>query len=234
LRTFINFPEAQNEIMRDLAELGTLVRTETMQHFDVTGKEEFDTMELMNYGYTVTRPNYQEVQGVHEAWVEQEWRDRLAGDLNPGFSWKERPEIWEPMLERSQYKQNMGKVGKFSYSYSQRMGGNHLRKLIEEIKVRPNSRQLYLPVWYPNDEDKRVEKRRVPCSLGYHFMLRGGQLHITYMMRSCDFVTHYGNDVALATMLLEYIARMTKKKMGSFNHFVGSLHAYRKDLEGVF
>lgn len=233
MRTFIDFPEAQNEIMRDLAELGTEVRTETMQHFDIHDKPEFDTKELMNYGYTVTRPKYNEVTGVHEAWVEQEWRDRLAGDLNPGFSWKERPEIWEKMLERRQFQQNQGKVGKFSYSYSQRMGGKHIRALIEELKIHPNSRQLWLPVWYPQDNLRRGV-RRVPCSLGYQFMNRQGVLHITYVMRSCDFVTHYGNDVALATMLLEYVAAMTNKKVGSFNHFVGSLHAYRKDLEGVF
>jgi thymidylate synthase len=113
------------------------------------------------------------------------------------------------------------------------MGGKHIRYLIEELREHPNSRQLYLPVWWPNDETRRG-KRRVPCSLGYQFMNRQGVLHITYMMRSCDFVTHYANDVALAVMLQAYVAKMSKNKVGTFNHFVGSLHAYRKDLDGVF
>lgn len=232
-RLYQDFPEAQNEIRRDLAELGVLVRTETMQHFDIRDKPEFDTLELSNYSYTVLQPDYTQLEGVHEEWVTQEWEDRIAGDLNPGFSWKKRKEVWEPMLERDQFQQNQGKIGHFSYTYSMRMGGIHIRRLIEELRTHPNSRQLYLPVWYPIDE-KRRGTRRVPCSLGYQLLKREDKLHITYMMRSCDFITHWANDVALATLLLEYVAHHTELEMGTLTQFVTSLHMYRKDAKGVF
>jgi len=226
-RLFTDFPEAKNEIVRDLAELGTTVHTETMQDKDIKGDPEFATKELTNYVYTVLKPNYTEIEGVHEEWVAQEWEDRLIGELNPGRAWKLRREVWDQFLEKNR----MG--AKFSYTYSQRMGGAHIDKLVDELLRHPHSRQLYLPVWWNVDETRRGD-RRVPCSLGYWLVHRDGALHLTYMMRSCDIYTHYANDVALATMLLHYVAKQAELKVGSFTHFVGSLHVYAKDVAHVF
>jgi thymidylate synthase len=223
-RMFHDFPEAMNEITRDLAELGTNVHTETMQDKDIRDDPDFATKELTNYMYTVLKPDYTKIERTHDEWVEQEWEDRLAGELNPGRSWQLRREVWDQFREPK---------GVFSYTYSQRMGGKHLDKLVDEILRHPNSRQLWLPVWWNIDEDRRGD-RRVPCSLGYWFVQRDGALHETYTMRSCDFYTHYSNDVALATRLLHYIAKQTDFKVGTFTHFVGSLHVYAKDVAHVF
>jgi thymidylate synthase len=229
-RLFHDFPEAQNEIKRDLAELGVSVQPETMQDIYVRDNPDFRTHELSNYMYTVLKPDYAEIEGVHEAWLQQEWIDRVAGGLNPGNAWKERPEIWEPFLEGT----DLSRSGsRFSYSYSERMGGTHIDRIIDELKVHPHSRQLYLPVWNHNDETKRG-KRRVPCSLGYWFVYREGKLNITYMMRSCDFFTHYPNDVAITTVLMNYVANATEIEPGTFTHFIGSLHVYEKDVKDVF
>lgn len=227
-RIFRDFPEAQNEIARDLAELGVKVYTETMQDKDIQGDEEFATMELSNYVYTVIKPEYAEVEGIHVDWVKQEWEDRLIGDLNPGRAWKKRPEVWTQFLESDPRHD-----GNFSYTYSQRMGGKHIDKVIHELEAHPHSRQLWLPVWNNNDENRRGE-RRVPCSLGYWFVNRDDKLHITYVMRSCDFHTHYPNDVALATILLHHVARQTGLEVGTFTHMVGSLHVYKRDVADVF
>jgi thymidylate synthase len=242
LRIYSNFPEAQNEIARDLAELGVRVQPETMQDKQVADDTDFLTRELTNYIYTVLNPDYTEVQGTHDAWVKQEWIDRVTGGLNPGRAWKERKEVWEEFLEIDGkkkedkfYSEDMRNaiIGRFAYTYSKRMGGDHIEKIIEELDKHPNSRQLYLPVWNVIDETRRGQ-RRVPCSLGYWLVQRGGKVHLTYMMRSCDLMTHYSNDVALATMLLHHVANSTDYEVGTFTHFVGSLHVYAKDVEDVF
>src|SRR5262245_41328374 len=50
---------------------------------------------------------------------------------------------------------------------------------IARLLVRePYTRQAYLPVWFPEDTGA-VEEQRVPCSLGYHFMLRDFKLHVS-------------------------------------------------------
>jgi thymidylate synthase len=228
-RLFTDFPEARNEIIRDLAELGTTVHTETMQDKDIKDDPEYATKELTNYIYTVLKPNYTEIEGVHEEWVAQEWEDRLIGELNPGRAWKLRREVWDQFREIDDGKG----YSRFSYTYSDRMGGRHIDKLVDELLRHPNSRQLYLPVWSMTDEERRGN-RRVPCSLGYWLVQREGAIHLTYMMRSCDIYTHYANDVALASMLLHYVAKQTDFKVGTFTHFVGSLHVYAKDVAHVF
>lgn len=239
---FADFPEAQNEIARDLAELGITVHPETMQDKDIADDPDYLTKELPNYIYTVLKPDYTQIEGTHDEWITQEWEDRLVGGLNPGRAWKKRPEIWEEFLEKGGQPKNkrlhsaaMRKavVGYFAYTYSLRMGGKHIQKIIDELIIHPNSRQLYLPVWKELDETRRG-RRRVPCSLGYWFVHREGQLNLTYMMRSCDFHTHYANDVALATMMLTYVANQAEIKVGTFTHFVGSLHVYAKDVADVF
>jgi thymidylate synthase len=234
VRFYVNFIEAQNEIKRDLKELGTRVHTETMQHFNVADDPDFETLELQNYMYSVIEPDYRDVEGVHEAWVEAEWKDRLAGQLNPGHSWKNRRELWLPLMEFHNDWARVKERGTFAYTYSMRMGGNHIRKVIDELEVHPNSRQLWVPVWDQRLDEDRRGKRRVPCSLGYFFMKRSGKLNLTYVMRSCDYATHYPNDVALATMLQEYVAEHTESEMGTFTHVVFSLHVYQVDVKGVF
>lgn len=232
-RNYSTFPEAQNEIARDLAELGVKVQPETMQDKVVADNEDFLTMELANYEYTVLRPDYTEIEGVHEEWVKTEWEDRLAGELNPGRAWKTRKEVWDQFLEGDKG-DNGGKLPrKFSYSYSERMGGRHIQAVVDELKEHPHSRQLWLPVWWPQDETRRGE-RRVPCSLGYWLVMRQDKLNMTYMMRSCDFFTHYANDVALANILQHYVAGQTDYEIGTFTHFIGSFHVYRKDVADVF
>jgi len=234
MRMFKDFPEAQNEIKRDLAELGVDVQPETMQDKVVAGDSDFLTKELSNYIYTVLHPNYNEIEGVHEAWVQAEWKDRLVGNLNPGKAWRERPEIWKDLLERDRgMRRGTNPPSRFAYTYSERMGGRHIDYIIDELKIHPHSRQLWLPVWSTVDETRRGE-RRVPCSLGYWFVQREGALSLTYMMRSCDLFTHYPNDVALAVMMLHYVAKLTGYKVGPFVHFVGSFHVYQKDVKDVF
>lgn len=233
-RNYSNFPEAQNEISRDLAELGVLVQPETMQDKDVADDADFLTKELSNYVYTVLRPDYTEINGVHDDWVKQEWEDRLVGSLNPGRSWKTRSDVWDQFLEGDRGDGGKAIPRRFSYTYSERMGGVHIQAIVEELKIHPHSRQLWLPVWWHHPDEARRGERRVPCSLGYWMVQRQGKLHMTYMMRSCDFFTHYPNDVALATVLQHYVAKETDLRVGTFTHVVGSLHVYAKDVADVF
>jgi thymidylate synthase len=229
-RFYRNFAEAQNEIRRDLAELGMQVHPETMQDKDIADDPDFDTRELVNYIYIVMQPDWEDLTGVHMEWVEREWDDRVTGGLNPGTACKKRPEVWDQFLENP-----MGThIGRFSYTYSQRMGGAYLQSIIDELRKHPNSRQLYLSVWDRVIDPGRRGDRRVPCSLGYWFVQRGGKLDMTYMMRSCDFHTHWANDVALATMMLHFVAAATEYEVGALTHFVGSLHVYQKDVADVF
>jgi hypothetical protein len=69
----------------------------------------------------------------------------------------------------------------------------------------PETRQAYLPVFFPEDTGAKGGKHRVPCSLGYHFMIRQGYLHVGYTMRSCDAFRHFQDDLYMACRLAHYV-----------------------------
>lgn len=224
MRIYKNFTEALGEIKRDLAEMGILVHTQTMQDKIIADSPEFATLELQNYIYTVTDIDTGHLQPT-QLWADGEFKERISRiSFNPGVAWMERQDVWKEFLEED---------GKFSYSYPSRMC-NQLDPIIEELKIHPDSRQLFLSVWNPSIDIDRLGRRRVPCTLGYYFQKRDGHLHITYLQRSADLITHFQNDLYLAVKLLKYIAGEAGCTAGRFTHWVGSLHMYRKDAEGVF
>ena len=221
---FADFVGAQEGLHRSLRELGQKVMAETIE----SRRElpDFVTKEIAQVYYEVQEPDPTDIEGVDETWVAQEFVDRITGDLNPGLAYLERPEIWEPLAEHR--KVGAQRYLSFSYTYSQRMGGTHIDRLIDELDRNPHSRQLWLPVWSNIDETRRGD-RRVPCSLGYQFLYRNEKLHMSYLMRSCDLLTHYPNDTALAVLLLRHVARQVGMQTGQFTHYIGSLHVFQKD-----
>jgi thymidylate synthase len=228
-RLYKNFAEAYSEVTRDVAEMGVVVHPQTMQDKYVADDPDYETLELQNYMYTILNPSTGE-EALRQVlpskeWAKAEFMERISkGPINPGEAWKHRREVWDEYMHD----------GKFAYTYNERMYFQ-LLDIMKELKEHPDSRQLYLSIWNPvTDIPNLGGGSRVPCSLGYLFQNRGGQIHMTYMMRSCDMITHYANDVYLAIKLLEYVSAMVDKPVGRFTHYIGSFHAYRKDMRGIF
>ena len=126
--------------------------------------------------------------------------------------------------------------GKLAYTYNELLWNNdQLTKIMNRLKEDPDSRQLWISLWNPDkDPDFLGGVSRVPCSLGYGLQVRDGKLNLHYVMRSCDFVTHFRNDVYLAIKFLEWVAEKTGYPVGDFTHTMFSCHVYNKDIQGVF
>lgn len=226
MRIYKDFSDALNEIKRDLAEMGIDVHPQTMQDKFVGDDENYATKELQNYIYTVTNASdHIDELSPSQPWAEAEFWERVCNErLNPGYAYKHREEVWNEFLHD----------GKFAYTYGERIADN-LEKIISEIGVHPDSRQLFLSIWdREEDPNKLGGGSRVPCSLGYLFQVRGSRINITYFMRSCDYATHMQNDIYLAVKLMKYVAKRTGYEPGNFTQYIGSLHIYKKDVEGVF
>lgn len=228
MRVYINWNECYDETKRDLAEMGIDVFPKSMQDKIIEGNSDYATKELQNYSYCLLDAKSKSITGVTQPWADAEFEERInpAGNVNPGNAWRLREHIWREYMHD----------GKMAYSYNERFFRNgQLEKIIDRLKKDHDSRQLWLSVWDPNEDvDKLGGISRVPCSLGYNFQFRDGKLNIHYVMRSCDFRTHFVNDVYLAIKLLEYVAERAGLEVGSFTHTMFSLHVYRKDIEGVF
>lgn len=242
MRIYINAEEMIEETKRDLAEMGIVVRPATMQDKYVRGNPDYETRELQNYSYCLLDAKSQDIPGVIQPWADAEFEERVTdpffsvrtemGNLdepcfiNPGKAWELRPEVWTEYLHE----------GKMAYTYNELLWKNdQLTKIMGALINDPDSRQLWVSLWNPvKDPDFLGGISRVPCSLGYAFQVRDGKLNMHYVMRSCDFATHFRNDVYLAIKLLEWVAEKTHYPVGSFTHTIFSLHVYNKDVEGVF
>jgi len=219
-RIYKNCVEAVNEIERDIMEMGIKVHPKSMQNKDVSDDDNFSTMEVQNYSFTILNANDKdEIVGACLDWCIAEFVERMnRNSLNPGNAYKLRGNVWEQFLTD----------GEFCYTYSERLHyANQFAQVIEELKRNPDSRQAIIHVHFPEDVDRLGGKKRMPCSMYYQLMVRRDRLDIIYNMRSSDYATHFKNDIWQACALRDYIAEELNINPGMFHMNVGSLHIYK-------
>jgi hypothetical protein len=151
-------------------------------------------------------------------WADEHFAERVSGrPLNPPPS----HEHW-PYGDTTKHQHGR----KFSHTYPERfwpkwaelepgMGNipnlglryiyGDLIDILSLFKRNPLTRQAYLPVWFPEDLSAAMMRERVPCSLGYHFMVRNNRMTVRYFMRSCEFTRHLRDDVYMAARLLQWV-----------------------------
>ena len=131
---------------------------------------------------------------------------------------------------------------KFSHTYPERMWQDpvlgirydiaNLNTAVKLLKKEPTTRQCYIPIWFPEDLTASLQGERVPCTFGWHFMLRGKELHCSYHMRSCDVVRHLHNDLFFANALCIWLIENAElDAVPGYLHFSSSsLHCFKNDL----
>jgi hypothetical protein len=191
-------------------------------------------------------------------WAEDHFLERVSGKpLNPPPS-----QAWWPFAQNGNDQHKKG--GKFSHTYPERFwprfagkdlnvtsllidgveqitprrgirfAYGDLHDVITRIAKNPQTRQAYLPIWFPEDTGA-PDSERVPCTLGYLFMVRGGKLHLTYHIRSCDFMRHFRDDVYMAVRLGQWIVEILDREyglmleVGELTMHIGSFHIFAGD-----
>ena len=206
----------------------------------------------LNYYRREIRPNL--------PWADDHFEtERVSGHpINPGNTWKHWPyghSAAKALDER----------GQFNHTYAERYWPRHaghtpdgivddrtilipervgirgeygdLAGVVRLLASEPLTRQAYLPVWFPEDTGD-VHYDRKPCTIGYHFLMRNGQLDVTYHIRSCDILRHFRDDIYLTVRLVIWIINECTKRdglwrrvrPGTFNMMIGSLHCFANDL----
>lgn len=184
-------------------------------------------------------------------WAEDHFQERINpanfdDALNPGRAYK-----WWPHANfkatgddfKNQKEEDTEVLEKFSHTYMERFwpqGGDGVRfkmgnwsRFVENATKSPNSRQLYFPIFFPEDTEASHQGERVPCTIGYHFQKFGGRLHLSYFIRSCDLQKHFRNDVyftvRLAQELKSAVPEYKHVPLGNLNMWVGNLHCFLND-----
>lgn len=238
MRIFKNCLEMLGEVERELFEMGIETHPNTMQNIKVMGNADYVTKELIGYSYMLGTwsdkdrmfdfYNHSDLKETGLAYCQQEFLGRVnpIKELNPGVSWVCRIKLWSTLLN---------KENKFDYTYHDRLRPQ-LKPIISELKKNPGSRQTILSIYDSNlDIAGMGGVARIPCSMYYQVLCRLENniktLSLIYTMRSCDFYNHFPVDVYLALMMLEFLAQEVEAIPVRFIHFMGSLHAYKKDWE---
>ncbi len=232
MRIYSSGYELFSEAFRDMHEMSQIVKPKSMQNKNIEGNDDYITKEIQHYMYTLTGLQdpanlFLFEEDVARFWCNAEFKERVQPQAgNPGEAWKIRESVWTRFLDPR---------GKFDYTYSDRLNYTlNLDRIIRELAENPDTRQAWLPIFWPEDVCRMRSDKRIPCSLGYHFMVRDGQVNLTYIQRSADLVQHFGNDVMLAWMMMEHVTLSLmnmgiKIKLGYLTHHIFSLHTYKKD-----
>lgn len=260
IKTQGSFKLIIEELADQMKHRSNKIHTEKWQGLDISKRPEAQMHELTNivlnspmsgedldvYRYEI-RPNL--------PWADDHFEERVAGAaVNPGVTWK----TWPWALHADQARRFRGE---FSHTYMERywprftgqirdrrvgMVGHRFRygdleDLIKLLEREPLTRQAYLPIFFPEDTGAH-HGDRVPCTLGYHWMVRDQKLHVFYPIRSCDFYRHFQDDIYLTVRLTLWILEQLRKMShdweavspGDFTMWIGSLHMFRNDHIKLF
>lgn len=260
-----DFRTTIDEISKKLEHLSHDVQPDKWQGFDVSDKPEALMKELLNVDFQVALSGNEDLQYYRDQiepnlpWADDHFEERVAGEpVNPGETWL----TW-PWANKADESRQFGMNGdKFSHTYMERywpknspdnavdksplMFGHRfeygdLKDVVDLLSREPNTRQAYLPIFFPEDTGA-LHGNRVPCTLGYFFIQRNGYLHIHYPIRSCDFFRHFRDDLYLTTRLLLWVLDELRKKDESWNNvqpgfysmWIGSLHMFINDYNLLF
>jgi len=162
----------------------------------------------------------------NRVWAEDHFQERVGGKpLNPPPS-----SDWWP-YKKAGHDGHVNEAHEFSHTYPERMwsrqanvGGKSaegrqifvphvgirfeygdLDTLVEIFNRNTWTRQGYLPIWFPEDLTASVRGERVPCTLGYHFLRTADGLDCTYIIRSCDYMRHFRDDVYMTMRLTQWL-----------------------------
>jgi hypothetical protein len=201
-------------------------------------------------------------------WADDHFEERVGGQpTNPGEAYKGWP-WWTPDKEEYTWALDATRSPfRFTHTYQERFwpkqaGENpqalgisnfgirydygDLNDVVQLLLTEPYTRQAYLPIFFPEDTGA-VHGGRIPCTLGYHFMLRNSFLHMWYFIRSCDYIRHFRDDIYLAARLMLWVLDELKERElrsdypqvwvdvvpGELSMVVPSLHAHKGDWHRV-
>lgn len=124
--------------------------------------------------------------------------------------------------------------GAYGARVRRRFGFDQLHRAYDALRSNPDSRQVVLQVWDCTADlpapDGQPVNADIPCNLVAMLKVRDGALHWTQIMRSNDLFRGLPYDMIQWTSVQEVLAGWLGLRLGVFDHYADSLHAYVADL----
>lgn len=114
---------------------------------------------------------------------------------------------------------------------------NQMQNVCDLLKINRTSRRAVVQLFDGNDianpQLLECRKKEIPCTCTLQFLVRKGRLHMFTSMRSNDAYFGLQHDIFSFTMMQELVARSVGVELGTYHHFVGSLHMYERDFQAA-
>ena len=233
--------EAIGNSFKDLRDNGEIATSKKWQAIDTPD----DLHEIINRYIQMDMPEgIEELARLSDAdmpWSEDHFQERIDPNCNhnPGYQYQNWP-YYKVNTEDNDKKFRKEGETFFSHTYMERFWPDKSLKgtgkmgyqfgnfddLIARLKDDPGSRQAFYAIWHPQDSNN--DGVRLPCTIGYHFLIRNGKLHMTYLIRSCDIMRHFKNDIYMTIRLAQYVRDEVdpKLELGELSMWIGSLHCW--------
>lgn len=111
-----------------------------------------------------------------------------------------------------------------------------LQTAAEILKKKSDSRQCVVGLWRHEDLSRALygDKKDLPCTLTWQFLVRRGQLEMIVNMRSNDLWIGFPYDVYVFRCIQTIMAYELGIEVGDYVHSVGSLHLYRRNCAAAY
>ena len=210
--------DALQHSLQALITSGTKIDSSRGRNTEIIGAQIEITNPLARISRTETRST------LHTALGECLWY--LAGSDSLDFI-----SYYAPNYESYVEVKNGSVVGGYGPRLFNYRGVDQLKQTIELLNHRPSSKKAVIQLF--DCADLAASTREVPCTCTIQFICRDNKLHAITTMRSNDVIIGMPHDVFAFTMLQELVARSIGKELGTYRHWVGSLHYYEKDYKKV-
>jgi thymidylate synthase len=186
-----------------------------------------DTRALFNIGFTIHRPDRNEIIDYKRKWnreyAEAEWQWYLTGLPNIkmlGEIYGKIPPIWERMANEEGYVNS-------NYGYQWERNGQ-LDYVVDKLKKYKHTRHAAISIYDGKEHDKFAKD--TPCTYAIQFTNVENRLNMCVTMRSNDLWYGFCNDQYCFSKLQELVCKRTGLDMGSYFHFAHNLHIYSNKL----
>jgi thymidylate synthase len=148
------------------------------------------------------------------------------------FLWYLRADKFDRSIEKyaTMWQKIRQPDGSYFSNYGQYIFPRQYQYVLECLTKDVNSRRASIVLLKP--DHLFHDNKDVVCTYAINFRIRNGQLDMTVMMRSNDIIFGMTNDVFCFSMLYRMVLKALSKEIscavGTYTHFVNSLHVYER------
>lgn len=118
----------------------------------------------------------------------------------------------------------------FSYKVDEYTEINQIKRIICQLKEFPYTRRAVAMLW---NVEKDRNSQHPPCLIYHSFLVRGGKLFLTAVIRSNDIFKAWPLNAFALNELLKYVCRESGLKYGHLTVISNSAHIYETDWNDI-